>query len=414
MIIEISKFLLIYGMFFLIFSSSGRLLFNGLSSFKDNTSTVITLFSASLGNFSFSMFDDPNNVVSSFNSYAYLVLFLVISNVILLNFIIAILTSIYEVLKAKSTIIYLTQIVKWRSVFGYNEYYSSMISLFIPLNIIMLPLVPFILILKSKKLNLILLHISYVPVLIIGTIVFFWISIILIPFAYYALLNQNVKAVIMKGLTSRERGMLLAYSVLSLFKDPVVLFLISWINTLAFIKSLYATNLTYPKENAFFKITDLRKLDKRYFSLLKDSLKKYKNTLIDIRKLIRDLRIEMKVIENIKSMIYSYKPKSMKFKIESESNHYSYEALSKEFSMIKDNNKEDEWNSLFMIHQFNLLKKFIVYNSIPFDLLAYKKQRTVAPKEQGNNLNILHLLILKINILSKMLIVFNNFITFWV
>ena len=97
----------------------------------------------------------------------------------------------------------------------------------------------------------------------------------------------------------------------------------------------------------------------------------------------------MKVIENIKSMIYSYKPKSMKFKIESESNHYSYEALSKEFSMIKDNNKEDEWNSLFMIHQFNLLKKFIVYNSIPFDLLAYKKQRTVAPKEQGNNLNII-------------------------
>ena len=132
MIIEISKFLLIYGMFFLIFSSSGRLLFNGLSSFKDNTSTVITLFSASLGNFSFSMFDDPNNVVSSFNSYAYLVLFLVISNVILLNFIIAILTSIYEVLKAKSTIIYLTQIVKWRSVFGYKlkiPYWTAIINI---------------------------------------------------------------------------------------------------------------------------------------------------------------------------------------------------------------------------------------------------------------------------------------------
>ena len=384
MIIEISKFLLIYLMFFLIFSSSGRLLFNALPSFKDNTSTILTLFSASLGNFSFSIFKDPLNAVSLTNSYIYLALFLLISNVILLNFIIAILTSIYEVLKSKSKVIYLAEIVKCQSVFGFNEYYSSMISLFIPLNLFFLPLAPLIFILKSKKLNLVLLHISYIPVLIIGTAIFGVCSVMLIPFAYIALQNQNIKAVIMKGLIPKERGVLAGYMVVSLFKDPAVLFLISIINTIAFTKSLYATNLIYPKENAFYKITDLRKLDKKYFSLLKDSLKKYKNTLVDIRKLIRDLRIEMQVVDHVKEMIYSYKPKITKLKFDSESNNFSYEGLSKEFSLIKSKAKEeDECNSLFMIKQFNLLKKFISYNSIPFDLLTYKKQRTNIEKEQS-------------------------------
>mmetsp|Transcript_12863 Transcript_12863/g.14721 ORF Transcript_12863/g.14721 Transcript_12863/m.14721 type:complete len:116 (+) Transcript_12863:1046-1393(+) len=67
MIETILKFLIIYGMFFLIFASSGSLLFNSIPAFQDRTSTIVTLFSASLGNFSFSIFDDPSNAVSKSN-----------------------------------------------------------------------------------------------------------------------------------------------------------------------------------------------------------------------------------------------------------------------------------------------------------------------------------------------------------
>ena len=143
MLQAITKFLLIYGMFLLIYVSGGRLFYTNQDGFKTETEAVVTLFSASLGSFSFKMWDENVQLATRYN-YLYLLSFLIISNVILLNFIIAILTTIYDEVKQRSKLIYLVGIVKTRSVFGYNEYYSSMISSFIPINILLLPFYPFI------------------------------------------------------------------------------------------------------------------------------------------------------------------------------------------------------------------------------------------------------------------------------
>jgi hypothetical protein len=176
MLQAILKFLIVYGLFLWIFASGGRLLYTNQESFKDQTTTIMTLFTAGLGSFSFNMWDENVQVATTYN-YAFLIAFLVISNVILLNFIIAILSTIYDAVKSRSGLIHLADIIKTRSVFGYNEYYSSMISSFIPFNMLLLPTFPFLIMCKSRKLNAIIMHICFVPVLIIGTTLFLFISL---------------------------------------------------------------------------------------------------------------------------------------------------------------------------------------------------------------------------------------------
>lgn len=204
MLQAISKFLIIYGLFLLIYVSGGRLFYTNQEPFGSDTDAIVTLFSASLGSFSFDMWNDQVNLSERYN-YAYLISYLIISNVILLNFIIAILTTIYDEVKNLSGFIYLVEIVKTRSVFGHNEYYSSLISSFIPLNIFLLPTYPFLICCKSRKLNKILSHICYFPVAIIGTCLFFLITLLLVPFAYLALVYQNIVLVFQRGIPKWER-----------------------------------------------------------------------------------------------------------------------------------------------------------------------------------------------------------------
>jgi hypothetical protein len=148
MLFEIIKFLIIYLLILVVFTSSAHLFFMRVSGYSTMTDSFITLFSASLGSFDFTPFRSKEMVLSTSFGYYFLILYLIITNIVLLNFIIAILTNTY------------------------NKYYSSLISLSIPLNAILIPESPSIIFCKSKRLNNIIIHISYLPVMIIGTLLF--------------------------------------------------------------------------------------------------------------------------------------------------------------------------------------------------------------------------------------------------
>lgn len=275
MLQAILKFLIVYGLFLWIFASGGRLFYTNQESFKDQTTTIMTLFTASLGSFSFNMWDDNVQVATRYN-YAFLIAFLIISNVILLNFIIAILSTIYDAVKSRSNLIHLADIIKTRCVFGYNEYYSSMISSFIPFNMLLMPTFPFLILCKSRKLNTILMHICFVPVLIIGTTLFLFISFWMVPFAYIALIYQNARFSLATNLSFAERRHEISYFLICLVKDLPLLIIITIGNTIHFVKSLYYTDLKQVEENKFNRLSDLRDLDKNTFDLFRKKLGKYK------------------------------------------------------------------------------------------------------------------------------------------
>jgi hypothetical protein len=57
-------------------------------------------------------------------------------------------------------------------------------------------------------------------------------------------------------------------------------------------------------ENEFHRLNNLSNLDKKYFEILRKRLFKYKNTLVDVKKLIKDLREEFEISEHLRRMIY--------------------------------------------------------------------------------------------------------------
>ena len=142
MLIDITKFFAIYFLILLVFASSGRIFFLNVEGYNTNVNAFITLFSATFGNFDYSVFEKEGNTLPPRFGYYFLTLFLIISNIVLLNFIIGILSSTYSRLIGSSKALYLNEIVKVRNIYEYDKYYSGLICLPAPFNILLLPIYP--------------------------------------------------------------------------------------------------------------------------------------------------------------------------------------------------------------------------------------------------------------------------------
>jgi hypothetical protein len=165
---QVGKFLIgIYLVIFLMFLSLGKIMFLELNEFNSTTSTITTLFSASLGEFDFAIFRANLTLEDTFG-YVYFILFLAMSNIVALNFAIAILTHRFDELDKINTGLYLKQIIMIRQVLEKHNSYSGIVSAFVPFNWINIAFSSIILLKKDSRFNTIVLHIFYLPVLLIG------------------------------------------------------------------------------------------------------------------------------------------------------------------------------------------------------------------------------------------------------
>ena len=351
MVQDIIKFSFIYLIILLIFGSSARIFFIKTPGFDSDSNTYITLFSATFGSFTFSNFKSDKMVLPDSYGYYFFILYLLISNIVLLNFIIAVISSTYTRLIGVSKALYLNEIVKVRNIFEFNKYYSGLISLPIPLNAILLPIYPFIILMKSKRLNHIVLHFSYLPVMMIGTLIFITLSIILWPISYLALLYQNFIDIWEKGSNGSNRCIEITQFLTMIFKAPFVLFGGIIIDTSKFIMSLYATKIRIHNERVLFKKFDFSKLDPEYFNLLKKILYK-KRKLIDVKKLIREFGRELDIYTHLRNIIYqSHKHNTDNTGFDHQD--YSTDSESENEEISPKVGIEDD-SSLTIIKQYNL------------------------------------------------------------
>jgi hypothetical protein len=143
MISDLLKFLVIFFIILVIFIGAGRTLFFDIDPFDTFETALIYLIRASLGDFDYDDFEE-SNVLDHHYGYIYLTLFLVIANVTLLNFLIAILSDIYSIIQMDSTVLYFQQIVLMRCVLNNDKHYSSIVYGIAPFNFLILPFSPFI------------------------------------------------------------------------------------------------------------------------------------------------------------------------------------------------------------------------------------------------------------------------------
>jgi hypothetical protein len=128
----------IYLTSYYIFSVSASVMFNENESYFDLSTTLLTMISSGLGQFEFNFTGlGPRKKIFA---EIYLVIYIVFQVIFLLNFVIAILSNTFEKLSTKANSLYLREVIILRHKLEHSIIFSSLVSTFVPLNILAVPL----------------------------------------------------------------------------------------------------------------------------------------------------------------------------------------------------------------------------------------------------------------------------------
>lgn len=183
MLNDIAIFMVLFALDLIIFATIGTLLFSSVSSYANLYESLKTLFSSSLGNFDYTIL--ANNGKSEILGTIYVTLVVVTNNILILNLLIAILSSTYAMLESKKLVLYINEILTLRNSLEYERNCSSLISTFPPFNFVALLLCPFIILArKPRRLNEVLFHLEYAPFLLLLTLLYLTLNVLLVPLGY--------------------------------------------------------------------------------------------------------------------------------------------------------------------------------------------------------------------------------------
>ena len=140
-------FILLFVLGLVIFGIVGTLLFGDVSAYNSFYNAVLTLVSSSLGEYDFETLQ--NSEKGRVMGDLYLLFFLITTNILALNLLIAILSNTYQTLSIKTNILFLSEILKLRTTLEYDKNYGAMVSTFPPWNVFVVPTIPFYLLRRN-------------------------------------------------------------------------------------------------------------------------------------------------------------------------------------------------------------------------------------------------------------------------
>ena len=224
------------------------MLFYTEESYGDFWAALVTLFGSALGAFDLNLLDNTNK--GKLTGEVYIISFVILCNILILNLLIAILSSTYAMLENKKLVLYINEILKLRSSLEYNERASGLISAFPPWNIFPLLLSPLYFVKKdTRKLNTVVCHVCYVPVMLTITICFVIYNLLLLPITY-------LKGVLVKLqlLFSRKVETSFSHRVFKLavfiFIGLIIVLLNFCVDLYMFLVHLYQANISFRKEKS--------------------------------------------------------------------------------------------------------------------------------------------------------------------
>lgn len=300
MMTDIAIFMVLFGIQLIIFASIGTLLFPSISSYESLYESIKTVFGAALGNFDFTTLSSNNK--SQYLGDAYLAVIMIINNILLLNLLVAILSSTYALLEDKKMVLYINEILKLRNTLEYDRNCSSLVSSFPPWNVISIILMPLIIIIKRPvHINNILFHLNYLPLFVLVSAAYLASNALLLPVAYI----KGVYVTLQQIWTSNQETnifMRILKFLFFLFFGPVVLVLNSIADTIVFFIHCYQYKMNY------------RKLFKKSYSVSKgcyymlqtkfEAEHRRGKDMIDYYQMTTYMRERMEVMEHIQGLIY--------------------------------------------------------------------------------------------------------------
>ena len=198
---------------------------------------------------------EPNELLCQVGAY-YTVIFLLINNVLMLNLVIALLSSVYTNFEDKQLGLYYEALVAVFPTLEYDNKYGAVVCAAAPMNLL---IVPFwwitILPLEEeflKKYNTFLCNILYLPIAIVFTIWFFIVTTCYVPVAYLAHSLALIKTLTngdetMDELSEKlQRALTIVYFILA---GPIVLVFSIPIDTFVFFYNLYTKPVGDPDDD---------------------------------------------------------------------------------------------------------------------------------------------------------------------
>ena len=321
---DIAIFMILFAIILIIYGCIGNLLFYTESSYDNMYDAIVTLFAISVGEFDLNSLNDTNK--GKLVGQLYIISFIVLCNILILNLLIAILSSTYARLEESKKVLYINEILRLRHSLEYEKKNSALISSFPPWNYFCLFTVPFYLFSNdSSFVNNVLSHICYLPVVFICTIIFIICNLILIPFAY-------LKGILIKFqlIFNKKMQTSLKYRILTaigyFFVGILIVFMNLIVDVYMFLIHLYQHNINYRREQKFRDSVSINSFNriKRYF----DNEAKLHNEIIHFHEISVYMREKMKILGHVTNMIYH--------KSESENDWNSSYYKIKEYVLIKD------------------------------------------------------------------------------
>ena len=304
MIKNVMQFGIILWLILLIFIVLGRVIFNKVQDFRSYEGAIKYLFNAALGNFDFETFDVYNNNYKYYG-YFYLVTYIILIAITLLNFLIAILSSTYDEYRNKSTGVYLNHVVHTKRKFEYDRYYSSLMYSYNPLIIITFPFLIFLSLKKWKVLNKIIMHALYFPVAVISTLAFVLISLIWAPISFILFVLTSLRRTFSKQIEMPWYHIVIYIFVSIIFGIPFQI--IKTIkDTINFAISLYETNL---KRKYIDEVDEgiFEKLDLDFVQCFLNFLEREYSDCdeyVSSSKIIKEIRDQFEVVDQISRLLY--------------------------------------------------------------------------------------------------------------
>jgi hypothetical protein len=170
-----------------------------LDQFDGLLQSIFTIFDASIGNYDIHIFDQVKDQNLGFMGQIYMMVVVLSFKIVLINLIVAILATQYNLFDSKSNGLYLSQILSSRDEMNYDISYGAFLSGIPPISFIQLPLVPAVMLMRYNsplliKINDAMIMIQYCIFMMIPCGLFVIVSFLLIPFAWIQGIQDKLKA----------------------------------------------------------------------------------------------------------------------------------------------------------------------------------------------------------------------------
>jgi hypothetical protein len=198
-IIDVSKYLSVYFISICVFAVAANLLFfREGEQYETFSRSMITMFESSLGGFDFTVF-----AWRKYTGWVFLTVWIFFSAVILLNLLIAVLSSRYEEINPQANADYASLLYSYYTSSRYTPTYGALVIFTVPWNALLVPFVPLLCFKRTAgKASFYLTHVSYLLLLVFTFGLFTLLNLVLIPYVYLKKLSQLVTA---KDLPQKSR-----------------------------------------------------------------------------------------------------------------------------------------------------------------------------------------------------------------